>query len=120
MPTTIRRHGAAGSIAPDLVLAGHVTENEARSIVHEIPGSQDVVVTLRPAGPATGMMRMLFMDQAAAEAARLFHLTAHAFTVETDMPFLPAAYVPRGNIRKAQQDAVARWVLEVPYQEVRV
>lgn len=120
MPTTIRRQGAAGTITPDLVLRGHITENEARSIVHEIPGSTDVAVTLRPASPATGSMQLLFMDHTAAEAARQMHLTAHAFIVETDLDFLPAAYVPQGAIRKAQQDNQHRWVLELQYQEVRL
>lgn len=97
-----------------------MTENEARSIVHEIPGSEDVAVTLRPAAPATGTLKLLFMDHASAEAARALHLSAHALTVETDLDYLPDAYVPQGAIRKLQQDSVKRWVLEVPYQEIRL
>lgn len=118
MTTTISRQGVAGTVIPDLVLAGHTAENEARTLVHEIPGSSDVVVTLRPASPSTGTLRLLFMDQQDADQARRFHLGAHVFTVVSDLAWMPAAYVPQGRIRTVQQDAARRWVLEVPYHEV--
>ncbi|MCZ4301276.1 hypothetical protein [Microbacterium oxydans] len=117
--TTITRNSDAQTIVPDLVLNEWETQNEAQTVVHKILGRPDVDVTLRPAIDAAGTMRLFFLTQAQAEAARLFHLPASTFSVATTDARLPARYVPQGQIRKAQQANDARWIIEVEFQELR-
>ncbi|KTR77430.1 hypothetical protein NS234_07440 [Microbacterium oxydans] len=118
--TAITRSTDAQTVAPDLVLTEWVTENEVQTIVHRVLGRPDVDVTLRPAIDATGTMRLFFMNQAAAEAARRFHLATATFRTITTDARLPARYVPQGVIRNAQQNVNdKRWVLEIQFQELR-
>ncbi|MFD8769558.1 hypothetical protein [Microbacterium oxydans] len=117
--TVVARSTDAQTISPDLVLTEWVTENEPQSIVHRILGRSDVDVTLRPALDATGTLRLFFLDHTHAEQARAFHLAAAWFAVTTTDARLPAQYVPNGPIRKAEQENNARWVIEVPFQEIR-
>ncbi|OJU42016.1 MAG: hypothetical protein BGN97_04480 [Microbacterium sp. 69-10] len=117
MSTTITRSTDAASIIPELVLNGWDSTDEPRTIVHEILGRETPDVTLRPAAPRSGTLRLLFPDAASAEVARKFHRAAAVFTTVSTLAWVPAAYVPAGGIRTAQQEG-RRWVLEVPFQEV--
>lgn len=117
--TTIGRSTDTTTITPTLVLGGWETEDEPQTIVTPILGSESVAVSLRPAAPSTGRLQLLFWDYASADAARIFHRAAAIFTTDRDLPWLPAAYVPNGPIRKVQQDSRARWVLEVPFVELQ-
>lgn len=117
--TTITRSTDASSIVPTLVLGGWESADEPQSLVHRILGREDPDVTLRPASARTGTLRMLFWDSESAEAARAFHRAAATFRTVTDMHWLPAAYVPNGPIRPAQQETnQERWILDVPFQEI--
>lgn len=120
MSTTIGRTTDATTITPALVLGGWESADEPQTIVHPILGSENVAVTLRPAAPRTGQLRLLFMDSASADAARVFHRAAAVFTAVSDLPWVPSAYVPNGPIRPAQQENRERWILEVPYQELQL
>lgn len=119
MATTITRSTDGTVVTPTLVLGEWASEDEPGTLVHPVLGREYPDVTLRPAQASTGTMRLFFMDFAAADAARRFHRAPAVFRAVTDIPWLPAAYVPNGPLRRAQQsENMLRWVLEVPFQEV--
>lgn len=118
MATTIMRSTDGQQVKPELVLNGWQSDDEPQSRIHTVLGREWPDITLRPAAARTGTIRLLFPTAADAEAARVFHRAAAVFTTTSDLPWMPAAYVPNGAIRQAQQEQSARWVLEVPFQEV--
>ncbi|QMU97977.1 hypothetical protein FVO59_12775 [Microbacterium esteraromaticum] len=117
MSTIIARSTDAQTIEPELVLHGWQSDDEPQSRIHIVLGREYPDITLRPAQARTGTLRLLFVSAEAAEIARVFHRAPAVFTATSDLPWVPAAYVPTGTIRTMQQ-AGARWVLEVPFQEV--
>jgi hypothetical protein len=118
MPTTITRSTDGTLIVPALVLNAWQSDDAPQTIIHPILGLEYPDVTLRPAAARTGTMRLLFLDAAAADAARQFHRAPATFTTVSSLAWVPTKYVPNGPIRAVQQDGEARWVLEVPYQEL--
>lgn len=117
--TTITRTSDAATVVPTLVLSNWSSDDEPQTLVHPILGREFPDVTLRPAMARTGTLRLFFWDYAAADAARKFHHAAAVFRTVTDMAWLPRAYVPNGPIRCTQQaENAARWVLEIPFQEL--
>jgi hypothetical protein len=118
MATVISRSTDAATVTPALVMPFE-GEDEAGTVVHRIPGREFPDVTLAPALGSGGTLRLFFLTFADAEAARGFHRAAATFTIASDQEWLPAAYVPQGRIRRAQQaENLRRWVLEVPYEEI--
>lgn len=115
--TTITRSTDDATIAPELVLDQFESSDELGTIVHEILGRETPDITLRPAAPRSGTLRLLFTDAASAEAARKFHRAPAVFSAASTLSWVPAAYVPSGAIRTAQQ-STGRWLLEVPFVEV--
>lgn len=120
MTATITRAGATAAITPDLVLPFEATD-ETGTVVHPIAGSPYPDVTLAEAAAATGTLRLFFLTHDDAEAARQYHRAPAAFTLSSsDMPWLPQYYVVNGPIRRAQQERqTRRWIVEIPFQEVR-
>lgn len=117
--TTITRTIDAATVAPTLVLGDWSSDDEPQTLLHPILGREYPDVTLRPAAARTGTLRLFFWDYESADAARKFHRAAAVFHTVTDMAWLPAAYVPNGPIRCTQQrENAARWVLEIPFQEL--
>lgn len=118
MSTTFSRSTDAATFTPDLVMPFEA-EDEPGTIVHPILGSDLVDITLRPAQPSIGTMRLFFLTFANADAARVFLRAAAVFAISSDLAWLPDAFVPAGPIRRVQQDpTVSRWILDVPYREV--
>lgn len=118
MSTIISRSIDATVVEPRMVLDPWESENEPGTKVHSILGRPDVDVTLAPARDRTGTLRLLFWDAVSAEAARKFHTAAATFSAASDLPWVPARYVPNGTIALRQQPNRNRWVLEVPFQEL--
>lgn len=56
------------TLTPDLIMGWELTR-EARSVVHSIIGTDEVVVTARPPAPPAGELRLIWTDAAAAHAA---------------------------------------------------
>ncbi len=120
---TISRSTDDVTITPSHVVAPLIRQDDAQTIVHRVLGAEAPDITLRPAMLSSGTLSLYFMTAADAEAARLFHRPAATFAIisESDEPSLPAAYVPQGGIRQAQQDVLReQWVLDVPYQEIEL
>jgi hypothetical protein len=116
--TLFSRSTDASTVTPDLVLPFD-GEDDPGTIVHRVLGTERVDVNLRPAQAGTGTMRLFFLTYADAAAARLFFRAPAIFITASDLAWLPVAFVPVAPMRRVQQDVnVARWVLEVPYQEV--
>ncbi len=105
-------------IRPDLVML-FSDQAQAGNLVHQIIDRAEPEIDLRPASLATGTLKLFFLDAASCAAARNAHMQAATFTVDApDQPWLPAAYVPNGTIRREQQENRKRWMLEVDYQEL--
>lgn len=121
MPTTITTSPAGQTIRPTLVL-GFETAIETRHITHEVLGTGAVDVTMRPAAPRSGTLRLLFETENAAATAFSLHFDANTFTLaDTDRPLVVnMRYVPIGAVRLVLDDeSRSLWTVEVPYQEVR-
>jgi hypothetical protein len=109
------------TITPTLV-DGYSAGQEARTIAHPIisrPGPDDV--TLRPAGPRTGILRLLFATEADAEAARALHAAPYVWTLtDADLSSIGMDYVVEGGTLGAALEDETRelWLLEIPFREV--
>ncbi len=95
MSVTISRSSDASTIEVQIVLAPYTAADEPQTIAHPILGSAQYDVTLRPARPGQGQMKLLLTTYADADAARKFHRAAATFTASSsDGSPVPAVYVP--------------------------
>lgn len=118
MTAVITRSTDAATVTPFLVLGPFEDEADGQSIVHDILGSSDSDVTLRPASTPTGSVELFFLTWDDAQAAREFHRAPAVFTLaDPDAGFFPSSYIMT-RVSRAQQDARARWVVTVEYREV--
>lgn len=112
---------AGGVIAPTVV-DGYESKSEGRSRVHEILGSGTVDVTLRPATPRTGTLRLLFVSETESAAAERILGRGEIFTLNTperttiQMRF----FIPHGGsiTRTLDPDTRDQWHLAADFQEV--
>lgn len=119
MPATITYAGGV-PVVPELALvATFATEQQSRHIVHEILDGPPVF-TLRPAGPRTGTLSLLFTTEGAADDARDVHTLPAVFSyADTDRPSANMEYIVTGLLGvKLDPETAARWVLAVPFTEV--
>lgn len=106
------------SVNPELALP-YEFEYSQTTIVHEVPGRPFPDVTLRPAGPRSGTLQLLFIGHSAALAAAALHLDGDVLTLEdTTTPAMDMSYVAVDRTRLVQQESVHPWMLLVPFQEV--
>lgn len=118
MTTTISRSTDDDTISPWFVQSIE-SGDDPQTVEHPILGRSDLDFTLRPALLPAGTLRLMFEDQAAAEAARVFHRPAAVFSIVSDEATVPASYVTRGRVQPSQyQSSSDRWVLEVGFREV--
>jgi len=109
------------TITPTLV-DGYSAGQEARTIAHPIisrPGPDDV--TLRPAGPRTGVLRLLFTTEADAEAARALHAVPYVWTLnDDDRTSIGMDYVVEGGTLGTALEDETRdlWLIDIPFREV--
>lgn len=119
MAVVITRSTDEATVTPDLAEPLDELAAEPQTVVHPILGSSDVDVTLWPASPAIGRVRLLFPSWAAASAALEFHRAAATFSMTSlSMPWLPSLYVPRSLQLVQSREARRRWTLELGYQEI--
>lgn len=116
---TITRAGSATVITPDLVFP-YESSDESGTVLHPIAGRGNPDVSLAEAALPAGVLRLFFLTYEAADAARLFHRAPSAFSLSApEMPWLPTYYVVIDRIGRAQQETNrARWIIDVPFQEV--
>ena len=110
--------GTGATTSPALVL-GYETEQESQNIVHDIIGGGIAITLVRPR-PRAGRLRLFYLTEATANAARLLHARETTFTfTDTDLPTIAMTYALNGSISPALEDAGRkRWIVEVGYQEV--
>ncbi len=112
----------AGGIITPVLIDGYESERAAGSRVHRILGSANVDVTLRPAGPRRGTLRLLFDDEAMSGAAELALARGEVFTLDvaerasTQMRFV----IPEGGALSRELDADTRshWIVAAAFHEV--
>lgn len=100
---------------------GYEALQEARTIAHTIIGRAADDFTLRPAGPRTGTLKLVFDDAASADEARTLHAGVHVWTlVDPDVSTIGMQYVVEGgSISPALDDETrAVWIVSVPFREV--
>jgi hypothetical protein len=110
-----------GTIVPALI-DGYESTREGRSVMHEILGTSRVDVTLRPAAPRTGTLRLLILTEADAAAAEIVIARAEVFTLTSteratvDMQF----FVPPGGriSRELDEDTRDHWIVAFDFHEV--
>lgn len=112
--------GTSDTTSPALVL-GYETSQESQNIIHDIIGGGIAVTLVRPR-PRSGTLRLFYLTEADANAARLLHTRESSFTLsDTDLPTITMTYVLDGSISPALDDeGRKRWVVEIGYQEIEV
>lgn len=112
---------AGGTITPQLI-DGYESTSEGRSVAHEILGTSRIDVTLRPATPRTGTLRLLILTEADAAAAEIALARAEVFTLTSidratvHMQFI----IPRGGkiTRELDNDTRDHWIIAADFHEV--
>lgn len=119
MTTTITYPGATAPIVPILV-DGYASNRQSGVTVHPIAGRSSPDVTLAPAALRTGVLRLLFSEEADAKAAEDAHALPVAFTLSSDdRTTIDMYYVVTDSIaRTLDGQTRAVWIIEVPFQEV--
>jgi hypothetical protein len=118
MATTITVPSTTLSITPTLVL-GYEATRPARNITHEVLGTGARDVTLRPAAPRSGTLRLFFTTAATAQEAMRIHALPVALVLDdTDLANLRMAYAVTGQITLALDESRMVWTVDVPFEEV--
>lgn len=116
MSVTITNVAGLTILAADLRLGYDGISADARTIVHQT--LTGVAVTLREDTLRSGSLSLFFILEAAAWAAFSALRTADIWDLADDIAGVEMRFVRAGAMRPIQQDARARWVLEVGFQEV--
>jgi hypothetical protein len=109
----------AARIVPRLVLS-YRTERSSRNVFHEVIGQVHEDVTLRPPSLRRGELRLLFLDEATADAAEvaLTQLGAVTYIDETN-PKSNMIFVLDGSlVRELDEETKLRWILTLGFREV--
>lgn len=110
------------TVTPTLI-DGYESTRRSGSLFHEVPGLEWPDVVLRPSGPRTGRLRLVFADASAESdslTAELLHAAGGVLTlISTERTSVDMDYVVSGDIIRAL-DPVTRdaWVLTVDFTEV--
>lgn len=110
--------GTAATSSPTLVL-GYETARRGRNLFHEILGGGNAV-SLIPADPRSGTLRLYYPDEADAAAAVELHGRGETLTItETDIATLDMEYALDGNVGYAlDTETLDDWVVSVDYREI--
>lgn len=118
MSTTLTYAGGT-PIEADFAVAGSAdAQVNSRTIAHEILDGPPVY-TVRPAGPQSGTLELLFASSARAHNAKDRLTAAAVYTIiSTDSDRLPARIIVR-TVRVSQhEDAAKLWTVYVDYEAV--
>lgn len=116
MPATITHAGV--TLSPELVL-GLEDDADTGNVFHKLlSGREDL--TTRPAGPRSGTLGFLFLDEASVDEAFRLHREAGTFQlVYPERPTWNITYAPDGRIsRKLDPETRRYWTLAVGFREV--
>ena len=110
--------GSSESTEPTLVL-GYDTEQESMNQVYDIIGGGIAVALVRPR-PRSGTLRLFYLTEADADAARELHTRETTFSlVSSERSSIAMTYVLDGRLRvELDEETRDRWVVEVGYQEI--
>lgn len=102
-----------------LLVIGFETTRRSQSIFHEVIGGGEDV-TLRPASQRSGILRLLYVDEAAGVAAEEMHARGTVlYLQDTDRPTVSMYYVFDGTMTlRLDDDTQELWTLDVGYREV--
>lgn len=102
------------------IVDGYTAPRTNRTIVQPLVGTEDVAVTLRPAGPRTGPLRVLHGTLAAAVAFLDALAAAVVWTFEdSDNPGLDMSYVVvEGPTLAIDDETRTLWWVEFHFQEI--
>lgn len=103
-----------------LLITGYESARPSTTIVHRLL-SGDEAVSLSKPGARTGVLGLLFDDEAAAAAAELAHATPTVWTLtEPGRPTLAMSYVVDDGdiVRELEDDTRRLWLVRVPFKEV--
>lgn len=114
------------STVPDVFVVPEVVDGfraarEARTIVHDVLGSADVDVSMRPVGLRRGVLQMVFADAVAASAGEDLAATTQLLTLtDPDVPTVGMTFVVAGGEigLELNDETRSAWVLSVPFVEV--
>lgn len=111
-------HTTLGHVLQPLDVLGYRTSQSAGNIEHDrVDGG--LSYTLRPDGPRSGSLRLLFWTATtAADARDKFALPGVWALVDTVNPTENISFIRFGNLGAEQQDARRRWVLDVGFRQV--
>ncbi|MGN8245296.1 hypothetical protein ACTHAM_002415 [Cellulomonas soli] len=93
----------------------------SRSVVHDLLGTDEVEVTVRPAGPRTGTLRTLWTDHTSAlAAAAALAVPGGAWVVAVpERPGLSMTALVTGDVDESSlSDDGAGWAVDVTVTEV--
>lgn len=107
-----------GTTTPQLVM-DYAATRQGRSIVHQLAAG-GIVVSLIPADPRSGLLRLFYPDETDAKAAVDLHALAASFAlVDTDRPTFAMSYVVSGPVTVTLDPATLNvWTVDVTFQEV--
>lgn len=127
MVTTITSFDGTESTTPTLVL-GYDAGRETGTVVHRILGGEVAVVMPFDSAPRDGTLELFYETEVDAQAGLALHAGITASGVvpilelaSDDRPTLDMTYVPTGRLRiMLDPETRDRWIVYVPFQEVRV
>ena len=104
-----------------LLVDGYSAAREARNLLHAIIDTEWHSVTLRPAHPRSGTLRLACETLADALAMDELHAQPAILTLaDTTLPGLNMQYVANGSITvELDDDTRKHWWVEVDFQEVQ-
>ena len=101
-------------------ILGYRTSRRGRNVVQELAASEDLAVTLRPAGLRSGTLRALFLTEAPARSLEAELAAAQTLTFETDeLSAADMTFVLDGTIDvELDPTTRRRWIVAFDFQEV--
>jgi hypothetical protein len=117
MATTISN--SSDTLTPELVDGWEATR-AARTVVHEILGSNEGAVTLRPHALRSGTLAIVVGTDAALAVALEGMLTAgDVLTLaSSEQPTIAMSFVVHGDVSSRLDDTRKVWLIDAEFQEV--
>lgn len=102
-----------------LAIIGYEAKRTTRNVYHDVLGG-GTDVTLRPAEPRSGVLRMLYADEASARLAQDMFTRSELFTLDDpEFPSTRMTFALEGDLGIVlDPDTQIPWLISVGYQEV--
>lgn len=105
------------TLTPLLVL-DYTTFRAGRSVVHDVLGSGNPDVTLRPMASRSGVLNLFVLTAADAQALETLHMTGLPMTYVDPANYGSMQYVVDGSVTVTYLAETNRWTVAVGYREV--